>query len=226
MRKTIAVFTLALTCAVHPARAQEPPPIHTTVLKPTPAVPVCNEDRLKNDPLRRLTPKQRLCIYYHDVTAPSAVFGAVAVSGFKWATNHEDPRFGTGFSAFLLGTTTRYAQSATKSTAEYMVDWAMNQDPRGSRHHGSIAHRMKSAAASLFVTSDEVRMRFKPGPLVGAAAGGFIALTWEERNKQSVDDAFEHMGTSLAGSLAGAEFREFAPAIMRWVTHLFEPKLK
>lgn len=217
---------LAVGASAVLAGAQEPTPGKSTVLTPTPPVPECNDDRLKNDSLLRFTGKQRLCVFYHDATSPSSIFGAIGATGFAAITSTEDPRFGTGAAALAPGFSTRYAQSATKSAGEYLVDWAVGQDPRASRHHGSVAHRIKASAASLFVTSNDSMTHFKPGPLAGAAAGGFIALAWETRDKQSVEGAFQHMGMSLAGSLVSAEFHEFSPEIMRWVSNRFEPKLK
>ena len=209
-RRESVVICLALAaCLAHTrvARAQERPPATTPPITITPPVSRCNDDRLKYD--QDLDRRQRACIYGHNLLAPSGIFGAIGASGLAAAARMENPKFGTGVESFTLGVATRYAQSATRSSGEYLVDWALGQDPRASRHHGGFWHRAGAAAASLFVTSDDAHSHFKPGPVVGAVAGGFIALAWETRNKQSVAGAFEHTGTSLGSSLASAEFVEF-----------------
>lgn len=226
IRLSLVVALAAALSGLHleVACAQEPAPVNKAVVGITPAVPQCNDDRLKYD--EPLHPKQRLCVFYHDVTAPTVIFGAIGAAGYAAFTNTESQTLGTGFESFSRGVATRYAQSATKSATEYLVDWAVNQDPRSSRHRGTAGYRFKAAAASLFITSKHSGRRFRPGPLAGAASGGFIALLWQQRNQQTVNGAFQHMGTSLAGSFAGAEFHEFEPEIMRWLNRHFEPKLK
>jgi hypothetical protein len=216
----LTVLSIAPRCAF----SQEPPPPNPATLHDTPPVPACNEDRLAVD--QDLGAKQRACIFFHQATAPSALFGAGAATAYAALTQTEDPRFGTGWKSVDRGFAARYTQSVTKSAGEYVASLIARQDPRPATHAGSTGRRIRAAAASLVVTTETGSFRFKPAPLVGAAAGGFVALAWQPRNRQTVDHAFVQMGTSLAGSLAGAEFHEFEAEIMRWVSNHLEPKLK
>jgi hypothetical protein len=61
---------------------------------------------------------------------------------------------------------------------------------------------------------------------LGAAASGFSGMAWYPTGNNSVTDALVRAGTSLAGSLAYAEFNEFEADLFKLLGKWFSPKLK
>jgi hypothetical protein len=194
-------------------------------IPPAKPIPPCNSYRLQYD--YPLSPVQRSCIWASNLLTTSAVFGAAFGAGYAQLFKTDPPQWGYGPEGYARSYGTRYAAGMSKATGEYLAGLILKEDlrPRLSHKHNPFA-RIWYAGSSLVVDRRRSGPRFAAATLVGAAASGFTGMAFYPAGSNTVADALERSGMSLAGSLAYAELYEFEPDIFKLLGKLFTPALK
>jgi hypothetical protein len=206
---------LFLLAAAAAALSAQPAPV------PVPPRPPCNSYTLKVQD--HLSFEQKTCYWAKDrLLTGSAVFGAwffsmVPAAGPSVGNYTFPQKFGT-----------KYAQSASKSTAEYLIGGLAHEDPRDERTDaaGLCGQRLRSTRGigvrlgqsilrTVWTTRDSGRCGIAYSRFGGALASGFVGMAWYPDPINTPGAALKRSATAFGGSIGASVFREFRPDLTR-----------
>jgi hypothetical protein len=222
-----------------PAGAKVDPPI--TLVDDLCNAPPLNSYRLQEQSAP-LSFKQKAGYYVQNkVFSASAIFGAVFFAEIAQVRN-DPPEWPKGVEGFGRRFGTRYAQSLTKSTAEFLFgfmedprqspppqlmifkngEWQRN--PKVHDHHppnASFGSRLGRALLSVVWTHYDSGRDFIAFSRVGGAfASGLVGLEWTPDRQNTWGQVGIRTGTAFGGYAGGAIFREFQPDITKLLSKI------
>jgi len=186
--------------------------------------------------------KQKVGYYIQNkVFSASEIFGAVFFAEIAQVRN-DPPEWPKGVQGFGRRFGTRYAQSLTKSTAEFLFgfmedprqgpppqrmifqngEWRRN--PTVHDHHpanASFGGRLGRALLSVVWTHYDSGRDFIAFSRVGGAfASGLVGLEWTPDRQNTWGQVGIRTGTAFGGYAAGAIFHEFQPDITKLLSKI------
>jgi hypothetical protein len=189
-----------------------------------PRRPDCNSyvlQKVVNENPAKLNGKQRWCLYSGSIFTGQALFGSAFFAGV--AQLRDDPtEWGQGTKGYLRRFGSRYAQGATKTTAEFVVGGLLHEDPRyqASSQKG-IWKRTGHAVTTVFLAQhlqvsedpaeQKVQTRLWPNfsKMAGAGGSGLIGYPWYPSRLNTPGQVAARVGSAYGGYVASAVFQEF-----------------
>jgi hypothetical protein len=188
--------------------------------RPAPDPPPCSHSGIRM--AESLTVKQKTCIWGDNLVSSSAIAGAA----FFAFTNRETEGWQPGFTGYLERLGVKYAQTASKVTAEYIAGLLTGEDPRrGSElpgwhfrndHNPGFGKRFGRALGQAFCTPRDGGGRCMPAVshFAGAFASGFSTYPLYPA-RDTTADALRRSLNAYTGYITHSLFREFESDLYR-----------
>jgi hypothetical protein len=203
----------------HPTLADAPAPQEQTQSAPEPSVsgPQINQlpvlpPRLTSYPLDVYDKRY---IYIHEAYGPLAVifpaFGAGLGMIKPKSTYPEEWKDGAGAFGRRYGDS--IARQTSKSTAEFITNTILHEDPRYLRSSstGALGRTLHALAFTLFDKTDSGKTTPAIAHFAGAAADGFVGMAYLPTGFNDLTHAEQRMVASMGTTAIGSIFTEFEP---------------
>jgi hypothetical protein len=164
-----------------------------------------------NEPVPRLTARQKFEIAYRKTFAPALPVDSLAIAGFDQATNF-GPAYGQGWGAFGKRVGYNAANFTSKTLFAYgIVPAAFHQDPRYFRlGSGSTRARILWILRSqVMAFSDRGATMPNYGKLIGYAASTALSNAYMPARSVSLGKDLEGYGIKFAASVTVSTIHEF-----------------
>jgi hypothetical protein len=189
-------------------QAPQQPPAYGTHTNPLPVLP----PRLTSVPLDA---HDKLVIYVHKSFGPAAVIFPAFVAGFDMINPKSayPKEWKDGAGAFGRWYGDALARQTSRSTAEFMTDTILHEDPRYLRSDSTNAfgRTLHALAFTAFDKTDSGKTTLAVSHFAGAAAGGFVGMAYLPAGYNDVTHAEQRMAVGMAGVAVGNIFTEFEP---------------
>lgn len=163
----------------------------------------------------RLDAGDKLYIYVHDAYGPPAVI----LPAFGAALGMVNPKpaypkeWKDGAGAFGRRYGDSLAKNTSKSTAEFMTDAVLHEDPRYSRSKstGAFGRTFHAIAFTFFDKTDSGKTTLAVSHFAGAAADGFVGMAYLPAGFNDLTHAGQRSVISLGAATFGNILNEFEP---------------
>ena len=157
----------------------------------------------------------KLVIYVHKSFGPPAVIFPAFVAGFDMINPKSayPKEWKDGAGAFGRWYGDAIAKQTSRSTAEFMTDIILHEDPRYLRSDSTNAfgRTLHALAFTVLDKTDSGKTTLAVSQFAGAAAGGFVGMAYLPAGFNDVTHAEQRMAVGMAGVAVGNIFAEFEP---------------
>lgn len=157
----------------------------------------------------------KFTMYTHETFGPPAVIFPALAAGMSMATpkDHYPPEWRQGAQAFgrLYGDAA--AMVTSRKTASFMTGVILHEDPRyaPSSSKNPFARTMHAVAFTFVDNADSGRRTVAFSNFAGAAAGGFVGMSYMPRGYNDVTHAEQRMAIQFGAMAIGNIAAEFQP---------------
>jgi hypothetical protein len=163
----------------------------------------------------RLDAYDKLYIYVHDAYGPPAVILPAFGAGFGMINpkNAYPKEWKDGTGAFGRRNGDSLARNTSKSTAEFLTDAVLHEDPRYSRSTstGAWGRTLHALAFTFFDKTDSGNTTLAISHFAGAAADGLVGMAYLPAGFNDITHAGQRMTASIGTAALGNIFNEFEP---------------
>jgi hypothetical protein len=157
----------------------------------------------------------KLVIYIHKSFGPPAVIFPAFVAGFDMINPKSayPKEWKDGAGAFGRWYGDAIARQTSRSTAEFMTDIILHEDPRYLRSDSTNAfgRTLHALAFTVFDKTDSGKTTLAASHFAGAAAGGFVGMAYLPPSFNDATHAEQRMAVGMVGVAVGNIFTEFEP---------------
>jgi hypothetical protein len=203
----------------HATLPDAPVPQERTQSAPQPSVSGPQINQLSVLPPRlisyQLDAYDKFYIYVHEAYGPPAVILPTIGSGLGMINPKraypKEWKDGAGAFGRLYGDS--LARNTSKSTAEFLTDAILHEDPRylRSKSTGALGRTFHALAFTLFDKTDSGKTTLAISHFAGAAADGFVGMAYRPAGFNDLTHAGQRMTVSVGATAIGNIFNEFEP---------------
>ena len=179
---------------------------------------------------RRLSFDDKLTIYTHQTFGPPALVFPALGAGFRMINppNHYPHEWKDGAGAFGRLYGSALATQTSTRTAEFLAEAVLHDDPRylPAAPGSNLGVRVFHAISYTFVDkTDSGRRTLAFSNFAGAAAGGFVGMSYLPNGFNDVTHAEQRTLTEFMGLGISNIFAEFAPQLAPIIHKLHLPQI-
>jgi hypothetical protein len=177
----------------------------------------------------RFDASDKFYIYVHEAYGPPAVVLPTLGAGLGMINPRRayPKEWKDGAGAFGRRYGDSLARNTSKSTAEFLTDAVLHEDPRYSRSSstGAWGRTLHALAFTFFDKTDSGKTTLAVSHFAGAAADGFVGMAYLPAGFNDLTHAGQRMTASMGTTAIGNILNEFEPEWGPFYQKLHIPKL-